>query len=138
MKLGISELMFDAAVERADLAGAASLLTGPEVDGMLAAPGRSHRRGHQPGAADHHRRAAARATPRTEGSQLMSMDWKANERRSEAPQGDKTRISPALIIGIVIAVLVVVFIVQNANGRPGQVPLLGRHDVAVGRDRDLR
>ena len=38
MKLGISELMFDAAVERADLAGAGSLLTGPEVDGMLAAP----------------------------------------------------------------------------------------------------
>jgi alkylation response protein AidB-like acyl-CoA dehydrogenase len=38
MKLGISELMFDAAVERADLGGAASLLTGPDVDGMLAAP----------------------------------------------------------------------------------------------------
>ena len=45
----------------------------------------------------------------------MSMDWKANDRRSEAPQGDKTRISPSLIIGIVVAVLVVVFIVQNAK-----------------------
>ncbi len=38
MKLGISELMFDAAVERTRLAGATALLSGPEVDGMLAAP----------------------------------------------------------------------------------------------------
>ncbi len=45
----------------------------------------------------------------------MSMDWKANDRRGEAPQGDKTRISPSLIIGIVVAILVVVFIVQNAK-----------------------
>jgi uncharacterized integral membrane protein len=45
----------------------------------------------------------------------MSMDWKSNDRRSEAPAGDKTRVSPALIIGIVVAVLVVVFIVQNAK-----------------------
>jgi uncharacterized integral membrane protein len=45
----------------------------------------------------------------------MSMDWKANERQSEAPRGDKTKISPSLIIGIVVAILVVVFIVQNAK-----------------------
>lgn len=38
MKLGISELMFDAAMERVSLAGASALLGGPEVDGMLAAP----------------------------------------------------------------------------------------------------
>jgi hypothetical protein len=31
----------------------------------------------------------------------MSMDWKANDSRSEAPAGDKTRVSPGLIIGIV-------------------------------------
>jgi uncharacterized integral membrane protein len=52
----------------------------------------------------------------------MSMDWKANERRSEAPEGDKTKISPALIIWIVIAVLAVIFIVQNA--RDAQVRFL--------------
>jgi uncharacterized integral membrane protein len=52
----------------------------------------------------------------------MSMDWKANERRSEAPQGDKTRISPALIIWLVIVVLAVIFIVQNA--RNAQVKFL--------------
>lgn len=45
----------------------------------------------------------------------MSMDWKDNERRSEAPGGDTSRLSPALIIGIIVAVLVIVFIVQNAN-----------------------
>ena len=38
MKLGISELMFAAAMERGDLAGARAMLSGPEVDGMLAAP----------------------------------------------------------------------------------------------------
>ena len=52
----------------------------------------------------------------------MSMDWKSNERRSEAPEGDKTKISPALIIWIVIAVLAVIFIVQNA--RDAQVKFL--------------
>jgi len=52
----------------------------------------------------------------------MSMDWKANERRSEAPQGDKTRISPALIIWVIIAVLAVIFVVQNA--RDAQVKFL--------------
>jgi uncharacterized integral membrane protein len=45
----------------------------------------------------------------------MSMDWKANERPNESPKGDKTRVSPSLIIGLVVAVLVVVFIVQNAK-----------------------
>jgi hypothetical protein len=38
MKLGISELMFAAAVERVDIAGAGGLLAGPAVDGVLAAP----------------------------------------------------------------------------------------------------
>jgi uncharacterized integral membrane protein len=52
----------------------------------------------------------------------MSMDWKANERRSEAPEGDKTKISPALIISLVIAVLAVIFIIQNA--RDAQVKFL--------------
>ena len=45
----------------------------------------------------------------------MSMDWKENDRRSEAPQGDKTKLSPALIIGIVVAILIVIFIVQNSK-----------------------
>ena len=52
----------------------------------------------------------------------MSMDWKANERRSEAPEGDKTKISPALIISLIIAVLAVIFIIQNA--RDAQVKFL--------------
>jgi uncharacterized integral membrane protein len=52
----------------------------------------------------------------------MSMDWKSNENRSEAPQGDKTRISPALIIWFVIVVLAVIFIIQNA--RNAQVKFL--------------
>ena len=38
MKLAITELLYDVAMQRADLAGAASLLDGPEADGMLAAP----------------------------------------------------------------------------------------------------
>jgi len=45
----------------------------------------------------------------------MSMDWKANENRGDAPQGDKTRISAAMVIWIVIAVLAIVFIAQNTN-----------------------
>jgi uncharacterized integral membrane protein len=46
----------------------------------------------------------------------MSMDWKANEHRGgEAPQGDKTRISPALIIGGVAAILALIFILQNTD-----------------------
>jgi alkylation response protein AidB-like acyl-CoA dehydrogenase len=38
MKLGISELMFAAAVERVDLAGADGVVAGPAIDGLLAAP----------------------------------------------------------------------------------------------------
>ena len=45
----------------------------------------------------------------------MSMDWKDNERRSEAPRGDTSRLSPALIVGIILAVLVIIFIVQNTE-----------------------
>ena len=39
MKLGITEMMFDAAMLRGDLAGADAMLDGPEAFGMLAAPG---------------------------------------------------------------------------------------------------
>lgn len=39
MKLGITEMMFDTAVLRADLSGAAAMLEGPEAQGVSAAPG---------------------------------------------------------------------------------------------------
>ena len=39
MKLGITEMMFDSAALRADLAGAEAMLDGPESFGMLQAPG---------------------------------------------------------------------------------------------------
>jgi alkylation response protein AidB-like acyl-CoA dehydrogenase len=39
MKLGITEMMFDAAMLRGDLAGATGSLDGPDASGMLAAPG---------------------------------------------------------------------------------------------------
>ncbi|MEO5723295.1 MAG: acyl-CoA dehydrogenase family protein [Ilumatobacteraceae bacterium] len=39
MKLGITEMMFDAAMLRGDLGGAEALLAGPDASGMLAAPG---------------------------------------------------------------------------------------------------
>ncbi|MCU1395157.1 MAG: putative acyl-CoA dehydrogenase [Ilumatobacteraceae bacterium] len=39
MKLGITEMMFDAAMLRGGLLGAAAMLDGPESAGMLAAPG---------------------------------------------------------------------------------------------------
>jgi alkylation response protein AidB-like acyl-CoA dehydrogenase len=39
MKLGMTEMMFDVAMFRGDLAGAHGLLDGPEAAGMLAAPG---------------------------------------------------------------------------------------------------
>ena len=39
MKLGITEMMFDAAMLRGDLAGATGMLDGADVAGMLAAPG---------------------------------------------------------------------------------------------------
>jgi alkylation response protein AidB-like acyl-CoA dehydrogenase len=39
MKLGITELMFDVAMLRGDLAGADALLEGPDSSGMMAAPG---------------------------------------------------------------------------------------------------
>jgi uncharacterized integral membrane protein len=44
----------------------------------------------------------------------MSMDWKANE-RGDGAEGDKRRISAAMVIWIVVAILAVVFIAQNAN-----------------------
>ena len=39
MKLGVTELLFDAAVLRADLAGAHGMLDGEATAGILAAPG---------------------------------------------------------------------------------------------------
>jgi alkylation response protein AidB-like acyl-CoA dehydrogenase len=39
MKLGITEMMFDAAMLRGDLAGADAMLAGSDAQGMLAAPG---------------------------------------------------------------------------------------------------
>jgi alkylation response protein AidB-like acyl-CoA dehydrogenase len=39
MKLGITQMTFDAAMLRGDLAGAAGMLDGPDASGMLAAPG---------------------------------------------------------------------------------------------------
>jgi alkylation response protein AidB-like acyl-CoA dehydrogenase len=39
MKLGITELMFEASMLRGTLAGADAMLDGPEVTGMLGAPG---------------------------------------------------------------------------------------------------
>ena len=39
MKLGITEMMFDAAMLRGDLVGANAMLDGPDAYGMLAAPG---------------------------------------------------------------------------------------------------
>ena len=39
MKLGITEMMFDAAMLRGSLAGGEALLAGADVSGMLAAPG---------------------------------------------------------------------------------------------------
>jgi alkylation response protein AidB-like acyl-CoA dehydrogenase len=39
LKLGITEMSFDAAMLRADLGGLTSVLDGPEASGMLAAPG---------------------------------------------------------------------------------------------------
>jgi alkylation response protein AidB-like acyl-CoA dehydrogenase len=38
MKLAMTDLFYDAAMQRADLAGAGSLLDGPEADGVLGAP----------------------------------------------------------------------------------------------------
>jgi alkylation response protein AidB-like acyl-CoA dehydrogenase len=39
MKLGITQMTFDASMLRGDLAGAAGMLDGPDASGMLAAPG---------------------------------------------------------------------------------------------------
>ncbi|MFM9082960.1 MAG: acyl-CoA dehydrogenase family protein, partial [Actinomycetota bacterium] len=39
MKLGITEMMFEVAMLRGDIAGAAAMLEGPDAMGMLAAPG---------------------------------------------------------------------------------------------------
>ena len=45
----------------------------------------------------------------------MSMDWKANDRRGDDTPAEKSKISAGLVIWIIIAVLAVFFIVQNAR-----------------------
>ena len=67
MKLGITELMFDAAMLRGDLAGQRRLARRPGGVGHAGGTRRPHRRRHQPGAAQHHRGAPARTSPGTEG-----------------------------------------------------------------------
>jgi uncharacterized integral membrane protein len=45
----------------------------------------------------------------------MSMDWKEQDRRSGAPEGDKARISPALILWLLLVAIAVIFILQNTR-----------------------
>jgi uncharacterized integral membrane protein len=45
----------------------------------------------------------------------MSMDWKEQDRRAGAPEGEKKRISPALILWLIVAAIAVVFIAQNTR-----------------------
>jgi uncharacterized integral membrane protein len=48
----------------------------------------------------------------------MSMDWKANERRGDGTEGDRKRVSPSLVIGLVALVLAIIFIAQNTDSHP--------------------
>ena len=74
MKLGITEMMFDAAMLRGDLAGADGHARRARRARHARGTRRPHRRRHQPGAAQHHRRATVehgsviRITPRRAGS----------------------------------------------------------------------
>ncbi len=45
----------------------------------------------------------------------MSMDWKEQDRRTGAPEPDKSRISAALVLWLIVAVIAVVFVVQNTR-----------------------
>jgi uncharacterized integral membrane protein len=43
------------------------------------------------------------------------MDWKDEDRRTQAPRGDKTRISPTLVVFLLVVVIAVIFILQNTD-----------------------
>jgi uncharacterized integral membrane protein len=43
------------------------------------------------------------------------MDWKEHDRQSDAAPAEKSKVSPALIAWIVVAVLALVFILQNTR-----------------------
>jgi uncharacterized integral membrane protein len=45
----------------------------------------------------------------------VSMDWKEQNRRTSAPEGDKTRISAGLVLWLLVVVITVIFIVQNTD-----------------------
>jgi uncharacterized integral membrane protein len=45
----------------------------------------------------------------------MSMDWKEQDRRGDAPQGDKTKVPAALILWVIVAALAITFILQNTR-----------------------
>ncbi len=62
MKLGVTELLFDAAMLRASLAGAGAMLDNDASAGVLSGTGRAHRGRHDAGAEEHHRRTDPRAT----------------------------------------------------------------------------
>ena len=66
-KLGTTELMFDLAMFRADLAGAAAMVESDVTYGLLIGAGRTDRRRHLAGAAQHHRRTHPRPPQGAEG-----------------------------------------------------------------------
>jgi uncharacterized integral membrane protein len=45
----------------------------------------------------------------------MSMDWKEQDRRSGAPDAEKSRISAGLILWLLVIAIAVVFIFQNTR-----------------------
>ena len=45
----------------------------------------------------------------------MSMDWKEQDRRSGATEGEKSRISAGLILWLLVIAIAVVFVLQNTR-----------------------
>jgi uncharacterized integral membrane protein len=45
----------------------------------------------------------------------MSMDWQEQDRRTGAPQGEKSRISVALVVWLLLIAVAVIFILQNTR-----------------------
>jgi hypothetical protein len=92
-KLGMTGLMFDVAELRADLAGADAMLAGPGVRRPAGRPGRLVRRRHQPGAAQHHRRAHPRAAPRARPPRTprRRRGWRRARRRGRRRGGARRR-----------------------------------------------
>ena len=64
LKLGITEMMFDVATLRADTAGAGGAARRARRPRPAGRAGWPHRRRHEPGPAQHHRRTPARPAPR--------------------------------------------------------------------------